>query len=783
MKLRLARLGALLWLLLAALLLGAGWRLLGSGLPLQTNLLALLPATERNPAAEEAVTRLARVAGDRAVFLIGHTDPVQAAEAARSLAAQLRTSGAFGPVLAEVPPLDPRQLTALYREHRFHLLTTTDRQALAAGQIALAARLQQRLYAPFQFGLSLPLADDPFGFTQNWLAGLPLRSLQLELDNGLLVRHTAQASWVFVSAELPGSAYDSHVANAAVSAVERARAELQAAHPQLQFLHTGAVFYADAARKSGEREVDVIGAGSLLGMLALLYLVFRSLRPLLLGLFSVGFGIAAAIIGVVALHGELHLITLVFGASLIGEAIDYSVQYFAAHLGAGQDWQPLAGLRRIAPGLTVALATSLLGYLVLMLAPFPALRQIALFAVIGLTAAWLTVFLLLPNFLQRPNARNPDAAVAAPRRFLGAWQAYITPTRCRRLLLAIPLLALPGWLQLHSDDDIRQLISRPPALVAEENRIRELIGFGNSSQFFIVEGATPDAVLAATETLGERLASLRTQGVISGCQSLADFVPSLAQQQENRRLWQQIVFADTQRLGRVLADAGLRDDVAPALRTAFAAQTEPLTLARWLETPMSTPYRHLWLGQTAHGYAAIVLPQGVTDAAALSHAADGLHAVTYVDKAGSISQLFAAYRQWGSLWLCGALLLVLLVLKLRYAWRDCLLLLTPTLLAIGVTLGMFGYAGMALTLFHLMGMMLVLGIGVNYSIFLREGGVNAAATLAGVALSAGTTLLSFGLLAFSSMPALSGFGLTLLLGIGVAVLLAPLSLSFGEVRT
>ena len=54
-----------------------------------------------------------------------------------------------------------------------------------------------------------------------------------------------------------------------------------------------------------------------------------------------------------------------------------------------------------------------------------------------------------------------------------------------------------------------------------------------------------------------------------------------------------------------------------------------------------------------------------------------------------------------------------------------------------------------------------------------------AATLAGVLLSAGTTLLSFGLLAFSSMPALSSFGLTLLVGIGIAVLLAPMVLSFG----
>ena len=128
----------------------------------------------------------------------------------------------------------------------------------------------------------------------------------------------------------------------------------------------------------------------------------------------------------------------------------------------------------------------------------------------------------------------------------------------------------------------------------------------------------------------------------------------------------------------------------------------------------------------------------------------------------------------------GALSLVYGLLCLRYGLARSAFMLLPTVLSIAVVLGAFGYLGISLTLFNLMGFMLVLGVGINYAIFLCEGGVNEAATLAGVLLSAGTTLLSFGLLAFSSMPALSGFGLTLLLGISVSVLLAPMVLSFSR---
>ena len=127
--------------------------------------------------------------------------------------------------------------------------------------------------------------------------------------------------------------------------------------------------------------------------------------------------------------------------------------------------------------------------------------------------------------------------------------------------------------------------------------------------------------------------------------------------------------------------------------------------------------------------------------------------------------------------LAGALLLILCLLAWRYGLRQAPIMLLPTLMAVAVALGVFGYWGIPLTLFNSMGFVLVLGVGINYAIFLREGGVEMAATLAGVILSAGTTLLSFGLLAFSSMPALSGFGLTMLVGILVSFVFSPIVLT------
>ena len=789
---------ALIWLILALVLGWAGMTQFSGPLPLQTNLLALLPPTERNPVAELAVSRLTEAAGNRALFLVGPASqshslaPEVVGKAARKFAQTLRESGAFGLVTAEIPAFDVQQLARFYRPFRFNLLSSADRVALAESAFDRDARLQRKLYLPLQFGAAYPLADDPFGWGDGWLAELPLKTLRLEPRDGLLVAQDGEAIRAMVSAELPGSAYDSAIQARVMVAIAAAEKNLRRDFPGIELLRTGTIFYAAEARQSAEREFNFIGAGSLIGMLLMLYVVFRSFRPLALGLLSVGFGITAAATITVAVFGELHLITLVFGASLIGEAIDYAIQFFAAHLGAGENWEPTRGLRRIAPGLLMALTTSLVGYAVLTLAPFPAFSQIAVFALSGLSAACATVFLLLPSLLRAPGRRDPDVAVALPRRFLRGWRAHASRRLCLLVCAVLLALALPGWLLLSSNDDVRMLIARPPALVAQEEKIRDLTGFGNSSQFYLVEGKTADDLLRHEEALRERLDKITgpdARNALSHYVSVSAFVPSATRQQQNRASLALQIFGDERVLRERLSDASLRDVLADRFIADFeSSEGLLLTVEDWLASPLSTPFRHLWLGQVNDGVgkgglAAIVQLQGIRDLAALDEASGKLAGVTFVDKAGSVSRLFREYRQWGALWLFGASSLVYGLFCLRYGPAQAAFMLLPTLIAMALVLGAFGYLAIPLTLFSLMGFILVLGVGVNYAIFLREGGGNAAATLTGVLLSAGTTLLSFGLLAFSSMPALSGFGLTLMLGICASLVLSPMVLSLTrEVR-
>ncbi|MFA0521431.1 MMPL family transporter, partial [Vibrio sp. 10N.222.55.E8] len=140
--------------------------------------------------------------------------------------------------------------------------------------------------------------------------------------------------------------------------------------------------------QSAKSEISTIGLGSLAGVILLVWLTFRSALPLTLSLLSISTGLLVALVSTVAIFGKIHLFSLVFGASLIGVSIDYSFHFLTDRLAAGNQWQSDKGLKHIFVAITLGLLTSLIGYLGLLVAPFPGLQQLALFSSIGLIAAY-----------------------------------------------------------------------------------------------------------------------------------------------------------------------------------------------------------------------------------------------------------------------------------------------------------------------------------------------------------------------------------------------------------
>ncbi len=729
---------------------------------LDTDVLALLPQDEQRPDVAQATRRLAAAAERRVLVMLGADGAGPARRAAAAWRQALPASLGWQALPAGEPAL--QATLDFYRPWRDRLLTPAQRDALAREPVE--RQIAQALATLHQPGLGARMTDwpaDPLGLWPGWWAERGGETLARPVGGELMLQGQG-LDWVVLAYDTgrPAFALDGNARIADALAVAEAAA--RAAVPGVRLLKAGVPLHAEAAAVRASQEVNTIGWGSLAAVLLLVWLAFRGLRPLLLVAVSLLVGTAAALSATALVFGQVHLITLVFGASLVGVAEDYGIHWFASRQ-ARPDAAPRALMRELLPGLSLALATSVLGYAVLGWAPFPGLRQMALFSAVGLVAAFLTAVCWFPGL---------DGAGVAPTAFarrvgasLAGWPRWTPRPGWWAATGLAAVLTLAGLLALRSNDDIRQLQSSPPALLADQRAVGALLGATSPGQFFLVTAADDDTLLAREEALTGRLQALRAAGGLAGWRALSDWVPSAARQQADAALSARVENAVLDGVNAQLGESIARPAFAPS----------PLTLSAWLAGPASASARDLWLGRLdgSGEVASVVMLRGLgpaSDLAAIAAAADGLPGVHWVDKAAEVSTLLGRYRHTMTWLLLAGHVLVFGALAWRHgraAWRAW----APAALATLAALAALGALQQPLQLFNVLALLLLLGVGVDYGVFLLEHRGDGAAWLA-VVLGATSTALSFGLLALSTTPALRAFGLTLGIGLVVVTLLAPL---------
>lgn len=735
----------------------------------ETDILALLPGAEHDPVVDHALNVFSEQAGRKVLFLIGAPDATQGRKQAASFAQTLQSAGSFATVKFEMSNTLADTLKA-YVPYRSLLLSEQDRQRLQAGEAeALYKNALRALYTPAGFMRVESPAQDPLGLLSDFLLSQvpPLGAVQIN-QGALSVTAEDGKRWWLVVVELADSAFAT-ATQAQVMPVITA-ATTQAKDNGAEVFSSGLLPHAAYAAQKAHQEVSTFGLVSLLGTIVLLLFVHRSMRPVLMSATSILLGVMAALMVSHWVFGRVHLLTLVFGSSLIGVAADYSTYFLTDAFRVPRVWKGPDALRQVAPGILLGLLTALTAYAVLFITPFPALRQIAVFSATGLVVACGCVLCLFP--LLRP----PQAPSVAPRIARGLDALQPRPRSTRTLILAalIFLLAVTGLVRLRVVNDIHLLQSSPPHLIESEKRVRALLNSPADSQFLLVTGDTEEALLQHEEQLRPQLDRLQAQGVIRSYAAVTRALPSQKTQNENAILIAALA-APNGALTRMQRTLGLSADVAAQQRREAQSSDDARLLPKtWLTSAASASYRHLWLGRVGGAYASVVTLGGIRDLAPLQNLHAQFADVRLVDKVGDISALLARYQRLTTLMVALGSAAVLLLFTLRYGFAGALRVVLSPVLASLMTFGLFGWFGEPVNLFNTFALLLVLGIGIDYAIFLREGRASPQSSLIAVLVCAATALLSFGMLAFSSTPFIHSFGLTMLLGIMLAVVAALL---------
>jgi predicted exporter len=376
-----------LWVLVVA---AALLTLPGAGARLDTDLLALFPDVERDPTVGRAMQRVAASGQDRIVLVV--RVPLGPGAAARLAAASTRLDAQIG---ASDGLLEPESGGSGWSgrelfDWRFFLLTPDRLEALIAEPDATIAAALAATLAPGGMRAG-SLASDPLGLHGAYLAGLlppgvDPGSRSFTRDGHLNALHPVRTG---------ATGFDLGRDERLQQWLADARDAVHALGGEL--LATGLpVFAADGAARA-RNEIATFGTLSLTVIVLLLVATFASVRPLVMTLIVAATGITVAFAATAAIFGRVHVLTLVFGSSLIGISIDEAL-HFLCEAWRDPAASPARALDRVLPGITVAMVTSAGAFLAFLVTPFPGLRQIAVFAATGLAAAWLTVVALAPWF-------------------------------------------------------------------------------------------------------------------------------------------------------------------------------------------------------------------------------------------------------------------------------------------------------------------------------------------------------------------------------------------------
>ncbi|WP_312961442.1 MMPL family transporter [Stutzerimonas nitrititolerans] len=739
------------------------WR---DGPPVSANLLQLLPSGTPGELEQLAETRMQEPLNRDLMLLVRHADDVKADALAGEITDTLQASGLFAQVRrsvdADLPALR-RQLL----EHRLALLDAASREALIAGPEAFIQQRLQRLYNPFEGNALVPVEQDWFG-----IADLAQRQLlqpgnvQAGLDGHLAAEYQGQR-WAVIHARTHGDAFDDSLPLQVERLVAELRDRTEASQGEL--LAAGGLLYAAHGQRQAREEASLIGSISLIASLGLLHLLFRTPRVLLVAL-PVAVGALSGAAACIALFGQIHVLTLVLGASLVGVSIDFPLHYLSKSWTL-QPWHSHRALRLTLPGLFLALATNVIGYLAMAFTPFPALSQVAVFSAAGLAGAFACATCLLPWLLSGPLQPWP-VPLGWAERWLKLRRALLGRIPTPWLLTVFVLFCTGGLLQVSFKDDLRQWVSRAPALQEQAMRIGEITGFQPTSQYFLVRAASTDELLASQEALATRLDDLVAERKLSGYLALSQLAAPTAAQENLQLALPHLLEASAPLLALGVSKGQLENELAT-----LQAQSIP-TLEQVLAGPLGEPWRPLWLGSQQDGsVAGLVSLQGLKDSTALAGLTEDLAGVSLIDRPAELNALFADTKTQAATLKAIAAALILLLLCLPFGWRGAARCLAVPLLAALGSLACLGWLGQSLTLFGLFGLLLVTAIGVDYAILMREQVGGAAVSLVGTLLAATTTWLSFGLLALSSTPAVSNFGLSVSLGLLFSFLLAPWAIS------
>jgi predicted exporter len=550
-------------------------------------------------------------------------------------------------------------------------------------------------------------------------------------------------------------------------------ARLHASGPGVFAVHT---------RDTTKRDVTRLSILASLGAISLLAFAYRSPRVLLLGMLPVASGALAAIAAVSLAFGFVHGVTLGFGVTLIGESIDYAIYLFTQTARGDRARDTLA---RIWPTLRLGMLTSVVGFSAMLFSNFIGFAQLGLFSIAGLIVAAGTTRFVLPHLVPQGFSGAGAEALATPLLAVLRQRG-----RLRWLVAAAALASCTALLAHHGtlwDEDLTDLSPIPAADLALDQTLRHDLGVPDLRYFVVLRTNGEQPALEASEALAVTLSQLAAQQRLGGFDVPSAILPSDKTQQAR-----QAALPDTATLGtrftQALAGLPFRADTfAPFFHDAEAARTAALLTPASLPPALALRLEST-LTHSNGGWNVIVPLHDVTAPAAVAAAlaANGPPGAAFVDMNLASAQLLHRFQREAMLLASiGSLAILAMLLAGLRSLPRVARVAAPLAAAVAVTAALLTLGGGKVSIFEIVGFLLIVAVGSNYCLFFERTEPDAETrrrAVASIVLANLCTVSAYGLMSFSSIPVLHDIGETVAIGTFLSLLFAAVLSTRGTAR-
>lgn len=686
----------------------------------------------------------------------------RAKDAAEKLYSELNASGLFEKISLESSSIDIDALRAFVNENVYLLLDEETCQAIENNPEEFQDDSLASIFSAFTVSSMDNLGNDPFMLSERvWMNFLEkvTDSTTISPKDGVLATQLDGEWYVMINGTLTPQAMNIAKTSGGVGTVFEIGDRYIG--DGVSVYYSGVPFHSFESASASQKEITWITVVSIAAILLLFFIVCKNVHILKLFAVSLVLSLSSAFATLLIFFKNFHVMTLIFGTSLIGTCIDYSIHFFVRYARRNPDEEDgFCIQRRLFKSLTLGFVSTELCYLLLLASPYPILKQIAAFSAGGLLSSYLTALFLYPKFISEKMVNRSSVIVKVTvSRKSKTYLYYVALFATVLFITQIPNL------KIHNN--ISDLYTPSERLMKGETVFANVMGYTETT-YAIIESDSENGALEDEVAFTRGLDELRDKNVLQGYLAASSYLPSISLQKRSIEACKKLLpLLDIQ--AEII---GLSEEETNGVRNAIE-NLEPGISPQSLNDSIGSLLSSISLGKVGDRFYQVVMIRNASQPDEIAKLADGFENIVYFQTSKDISRQLDELTRIIFILFAIALAIIVVALVVIFGFKQGLKMALSPYSVIVCTVAMAPVFGLALDFFFVVGLVLVIGLGLDYIVFASE--KKQSSPVSAITLSFVTTELSFGSLLLSSFKPVHIFGLTVFTGILIAYICAMTS--------